>query len=207
MNDWIIYAGLPDVILLLLGVIVVAGLIGWGVGRRKAKELARQQADLLEALPHGAVIVRSDGRVILANAEAQQLWGAGTFPARLEGDWLALCGQGQPAGIYRTQNLDAPSGLKLGVRVAPLSSDSAMLVLQDLAAQQQLVSLRSSTVPGWAASIYQGCRAIVRGWAHDLARTCRADSPMGLGHREQRRLYYHGSVLAGRCVDAKADLY
>jgi two-component system sensor histidine kinase ResE len=137
MNDWIIYAGLPDVILLLLGVIVVAGLIGWGVGRRKAKELARRQADLLEALPHGAVIVRSDGRVTLANAEARQLWGAGIFPAQLQGDWLALCGQGQPAGIYRSRNLDAPSGLKLCVRVAPLSSDSALLVLQDLAAQQQ----------------------------------------------------------------------
>ena len=136
MRNLIIYFGLLDFILLLLGVIVVAGLIGWLLGRRSRQ--MNRQAMLLEALPYGAVVVRADGRVVLANAEARQLWGAQPFPQRLPGGWAALCQVVHSSRTFRAQNLDAPSGLKLGVKAAPLHSDLILFVLEDLAARQRL---------------------------------------------------------------------
>jgi signal transduction histidine kinase len=136
MSNLIIYFGLPDFVLLLLGVIVVAGLIGGLLARRS--EQMNQLAKLLAALPHGAVVARSDGRVVRMNAEAQRLWGAQPFPRQLQDAWAALCQDVQSSSAFRAQNLDAPSGLKLGVRAAPLYSDLVLLVLEDLAARQRL---------------------------------------------------------------------
>jgi signal transduction histidine kinase len=136
MSNLIVYFGLLDFILLLLGVVVVAGLIGWLVGRRSRQ--MSQLAMLLDALPHGAVIVRANGRVVLANAEARQLWGVQPFPQRLPGAWATLCQDVQSSSTYRTQTLDAPSGLKLGVKAAPLHSGLILLVLEDLVARQRL---------------------------------------------------------------------
>jgi len=136
MSNLIIYFGLLDFILLLLGVIVVAGLIGWLLGRRSRQ--MNRLAKLLDALPLGAVIARADGRVVLANAEARQLWGAQPLPQKLQGAWAALCQVAQSSRAHRTQNLDAPSSLKLGVKAAPLHSDLVLLVLEDLTARLRL---------------------------------------------------------------------
>ncbi len=138
MSDWIVYVGLPDLIVFLLGAIVVMGLAGWGLIWRQERRRLRQQAELLDALPQGGMIVRRDGRIVQANAEARQLWDAQPLPTRLEGDWLALCDP-KTAGAF--VSLDAPSGLKLGVRAAPLSSDLTLLILQDLTARQHQEAL------------------------------------------------------------------
>ena len=113
MGDWLVYFGLLDLLLLLLVVMLAAGLIGFALGQRRRRALA----ELLNALPHGAVIARPDGRVLLANAEARQLWGAGTFPARLEGSWAALALEAGNGEGYSIHNLDAPSGIKLQVQI------------------------------------------------------------------------------------------
>jgi signal transduction histidine kinase len=136
MSHLIVYFGLLDFVLLLLTVIAAAGLIGWAVGRREGRGLLSRLAELLDALPHGAVIARTDGCVVLANAEAQQLWGAQPFPKKMEGSWAALCKDVQSSSAFRAQNLDAPSGLKLGVKAAPLRSDLVLFVLEDLTARQ-----------------------------------------------------------------------
>jgi signal transduction histidine kinase len=133
MADLLVYFGLPDLILLLLVVMLAAGLIGFALGRRRRKALA----ELLDALPHGAVIARTDGRVVLANAEARQLWGKGTFPARLEGSWAALVLEAGSSDGYSIHNLDAPSGLKLQVRAASLRPGLILFILQDLTARQR----------------------------------------------------------------------
>jgi len=121
--------------LILIGVIVVAVAVGWRVGRRKADALLRERVAFVEALPDGALLVRCDGQIVLANIEARQLWGGTAFPQRLEGDWLALCREKQNAGAY-VQSIVAPSG-KLSVRVAPLGSGLLLFTLEDLAARQR----------------------------------------------------------------------
>jgi two-component system sensor histidine kinase ResE len=136
IGNLIIYFGLTDFILLSLGAIIVAGLIGWLVGQRSRQ--TQQFAMLLDALPHAAVIVRADGRILRANAEARQLWGVQPFPHRLPDAWAKLCQDVQTSGTHRAQTLDAPSGLKLGVKAAPLHSDLILLVLEDLVARQRL---------------------------------------------------------------------
>jgi signal transduction histidine kinase len=136
MSDLVIYFGLLDFILLALGVLVVAGLIGWRLGQRSRQ--MNRLSRLLDALPHGAAVVRADGRVVRMNAEAQRLWGAEPFPRRLQGEWAVLCQAAQSSRDYRAQNLDAPSGFKLGVKAAPLYSNLVLLVLEDLAARQRL---------------------------------------------------------------------
>jgi signal transduction histidine kinase len=138
MDDLIIYFGLPDLALLLLVVTLVAGLLGWALGRwRRRVLLDRRIVELLDALPQGAVIVRADGRVVLANAEARQLWGEGPFPARLGGSWATLAGEVQSSNGYSACSLDTPSGLRLRVRAAPLRSGLALFVLTDLTAWQR----------------------------------------------------------------------
>ncbi|MGD9099934.1 MAG: HAMP domain-containing sensor histidine kinase [Anaerolineae bacterium] len=137
MGDWIIYMGVPDFILLLLVVILVAEVIGWALGRRKRKPL-RWIAALLEALPYGALVVRDDGRVVLSNAEAWQLWGARPFPKRLRGGPLVtLAREAKDSDVQSVRDLVAPSGLRLHVRATPLNADSTLLVLQDLTARQR----------------------------------------------------------------------
>jgi signal transduction histidine kinase len=133
MGDWLVYFGLLDLLLLLLAVMLVAGLLGFALGQRRRKALV----ELLDALPHGAVIARADGRVVLANAEARQLWGEGTFPARLEGSWAALVLEAGSSDGYSIHNLDAPSGLKLQVRAASLRPGLILFILQDLTARQR----------------------------------------------------------------------
>ena len=137
MGDLIIYFGLPDLALLLLAVMLAAGLVGWTLGRRKRKVLLDRVVDLLDALPQGAMVVRADGRVVLANAEARQLWGEEPFPTRLEGPLATLAGEVGSSDGYSVRSLSAPSGLGLQVRAAPLRSDLALLILEDLAARQR----------------------------------------------------------------------
>ncbi len=136
MSRLVIYFGLPDFILLLLGVVVVAGLIGWLVGQRSRQ--MSQLSMLVHALPQAAAIVRADGRVVLANAEARQLWGVQPFPQRLPDAWAELCQDVLTSNTYRAQTLDTPSGLKLGIKAAPLHSDLILFVLEDLVARQRL---------------------------------------------------------------------
>ena len=134
MNDRIIFFGLPDFVLLSLAVVLAAGLVGWALSHRRRKALL---AELLNGLTHGAVVVRADGRVFLVNAEARQLWGNGTFPAKLEGPWATLIGEVWRRGSQSVCDLDALSGLRLRVRAAPLTSKLILLILEDTSAQRQ----------------------------------------------------------------------
>lgn len=139
MDELIIYFGLPEFILLALVTMLAAGLVGWALGRWRRNALPDPLAEVLEALAQGAVVVRTDGhiagRVVLANAEARQLW-EGAFPDRLEGDWLALAEEVQSSGARSVRNLDTPAGLRLRVRAAPLPPGQ-LFVLEDISARQQ----------------------------------------------------------------------
>jgi two-component system phosphate regulon sensor histidine kinase PhoR len=140
MNDLVVFFGLPDLILILLGVSALAALIGWAVGRRQRGESARRLAQLLDALPQGAAIVRADGRITAANAEARQLWGE-PFPSKLEGNWLTLLNDVRMSNTCRQQSLDTPSGLRVEMRGAPLESGLVLFTLQDLTARQRQEAL------------------------------------------------------------------
>ncbi len=133
MENLLIYFGLPDLILLLLAVMLAAGLLGFALGQRRRKALV----ELLDALPHGAVIARADGRVLLANEEAWQLWGEEPFPARLEGFWASLALEAGSSDGYSIHNLDGPAGLKLQVRAASLRPGQVLFILQDRTARQR----------------------------------------------------------------------
>ena len=135
MSDMVVFFGLLDLILILLGVFVFAALIGWALGRRQGGEPVRRLAKLLDALPQGAAIVCADGRIAAANAEARQLWGE-PFPGKLEGNWLVLLNDVRMSNTCRQQSLDAPSGLKVETRGAPLDTSLVLFTLQDLTARQ-----------------------------------------------------------------------
>ena len=136
MNDLVIFFGLLDFILILLAVVLVAGLIGWVVGRLRRELFLSQIAEILAVFPQGAVIAWSDGHVILTNDEARQMWGSDPFPARLEGHLADLVGEAQSSDGHIVRSLDASSGLKLQVRAAPLQSGPILLVFEDLTARQ-----------------------------------------------------------------------
>jgi len=133
MSDQVIYFGTLDLVLIILGVMVALGLIGGILCRRERKRTMRRLAELLEALPNGAMMVRADGSVVMANAEARQLWGAWPFPQKLGDPWIALL---KNLNAYSAQSLESPSGLRLGVRAAPLQSSMALLILEDLTVRQ-----------------------------------------------------------------------
>ena len=136
MDDLLIYFGLLDLILILLAVALVAGLIGWGLGRRRRKLFLSQIAEILAVFPQGAVIAWSDGHVILTNDEARQMWGSDPFPARLDGPLADLAREAQSSDGHVVRSLDTSSGLKLQVRAAPLQSGPILLVFEDLTARQ-----------------------------------------------------------------------
>lgn len=137
MNDWLIYFGVIDFVLISLALILLAGLAGWALGRWQAKTSLARVAGLVEALPDGVVIVRADGRVMLTNAEAQQLWGGGAFPLRLEGPLAALAEEVRGGRGPSLHNLESSSGLRLQVRAVPLPSGPTLLLLKDFSAQQR----------------------------------------------------------------------
>ena len=136
MNDLIIYFGLPDLILILLAVALVAGLIGWSLGQRRRKLFLRQVAELLDVLPQGAAIAWADGHIVLSNVEARQMWGSEPFPTRLQGGLANLAREAESNDGYIVRSLDGPSG-KLQVRAARLQSGPILLVFQDLAVRQR----------------------------------------------------------------------
>jgi signal transduction histidine kinase len=136
MNDLVIFFGLLDFVLILLAVVLVAGLIGWVLGRRRRKLFLSQIAEILAVFPQGAVIAWSDGHVILTNDEARQMWGSDSFPVRLEGPLADLAREAQSSNGHIVRSLDASSGLKLQVRAAPLQSGPILLVFEDLTARQ-----------------------------------------------------------------------
>ncbi len=133
MSDVIIYFGLLDLILIAAGVIIVAALVGWLIGRRKPW---RNLTELLDALPDGVMIVRADGRVVMANAEARQLWGGQSLAQKLGGDWAALAANVLSSGAHSIQCLESPAGTRLEVRAAALRSGLVLFLLHDLAARQ-----------------------------------------------------------------------
>jgi two-component system phosphate regulon sensor histidine kinase PhoR len=141
MDDLLIYFGLPEFLLLLLVTVLGASLVGWALGRWRRKILTDPLSSTLDALAQGALIVRATGhaagRVVLANVEARQLWGATPVPDRLTGNWLALAEEVQNSGVRSAHTLDTPAGLKLRVRAAPLHSGLLLFVLEDISARQQ----------------------------------------------------------------------
>jgi two-component system phosphate regulon sensor histidine kinase PhoR len=133
MRDLIIYFGLPEFVLLLAEIVLGVGTAGWVMGRWRGRTSPTQTAALIESLPYAAVLARRDGRVAAANAEARQLWGEKDFPARLAQPLAALVRE-QARGVC---SLDAPSGLRLQARTAPLRRGLALIILEDLSARQR----------------------------------------------------------------------
>lgn len=147
MGDLVVYFGLPDFFLLLLAVVVGAGLVGfvldWWWSRRL---LLRWSAELLETLSRGAVITRPNGRVVVANADAQQLWGEEPFPRRVGGALAALTQESRERDASLVRSLDAPSGLKLQARATPLRFGLTLLTLEDLTAKRYREAFYSNFV-------------------------------------------------------------
>lgn len=138
MKDFIIYFGVLDFVVLLLMVMLVMVLVGWGLGwLSRGRAILRRMADLVNALPYGAIVVRPGGRVVLANAEAQQMWSQRPLPRRLGGPLAALTREAEQSDGHSVHNLNAPSGLRLQVRTTPLRSQLTLLVLEDLTARQR----------------------------------------------------------------------
>jgi signal transduction histidine kinase len=136
MGERIFYFGLPELILFSLALVLIAGLIGWFIGWLRYRSFLNRAAAVLGALPYGALIVKEDGRVILANSEARSLWGERGFPSKLEGSWAALAGEVRESQTSSVHMLEAPTGLKLHVRAAPLGRRGrALFVLEDAAAR------------------------------------------------------------------------
>jgi signal transduction histidine kinase len=129
MGDLVIYFGLPEFILIVIAIVLGAGAAGWALARRMEKGASRQAAALIETLPYGAILAWRDGRVAAANAEARQLWGEGDLLA----EPLSAMVTEQARGVC---SLDAPSGLRLQARSAPLGQDLTLLILEDLSARQ-----------------------------------------------------------------------
>jgi signal transduction histidine kinase len=137
MDDLLIYFGLPDFVVIQVAVILLAGIAGFAVDwwwSRRA--MLKRLAELLETLAQGALIVRTDGKVVLANSEARQLWGQEAFPRRITGPLAAVVQAVQKHHAADVRSLDAPSGLKLQVRATPLRTGLTLLVLEDLTAKR-----------------------------------------------------------------------
>lgn len=137
MGDLIIYFGLLDFLLLLLVVLLVVGLVGWALGRWRQSSHLKWLIDLPNALPDGVVVAQADGRVLLASAEARQLWGDGSFPQRLVGILADIAREAGSGPGYSLRSVDAPSGLKLQVRATLLRPELVLLVLEDLTVRQR----------------------------------------------------------------------
>lgn len=137
MDDWLIYFGLPDFVVISLATLLIVGLAGWFLGQRREKTRTRWLIDVPKALPLGVVVARTDGRAVLANVEAQQLWGREPFPAKLPAPLIAIARDAEQRDEQIVRGIDAPSGFKLRVRAAPLPSGLVLLVLQDLTARQR----------------------------------------------------------------------
>jgi signal transduction histidine kinase len=136
MDDLIIFFGLLDFVtisMLALSAAVVFGVLldWWWSGRT----LMGRLAELLETLPQGALIVRTNGRVMLSNAEALVLWGS-DIPKSASGSLMAIAHEAQRQRAACTRSVDAPSGLKLQVRATPLRRRLTLLTLEDLTAKR-----------------------------------------------------------------------
>jgi two-component system phosphate regulon sensor histidine kinase PhoR len=136
MSDWLIYFDLVGFLLVAPAVIVAAGLLGfiidWWWSRRVILD---RFAELLETLAQGALIVRTDGKVVLTNSEARQLWGREPFP-KIAGPLAEVVQEVQRQHTADVRSLDAPSGLKLQVRATPLRTGLTLIVLEDLTAKR-----------------------------------------------------------------------
>jgi two-component system phosphate regulon sensor histidine kinase PhoR len=137
MNDLLIYFDLVGFLLITPVVIFSAGLVGflldWWWSRRV---MVRRFAELLETLAQGALIVRSDGQIVLANTEAHQLWGQTPFPKKVSDPLVSIVKEVQRQHTADVRSTSAPSGLKLQVRATPLRAGMTLLVLEDLSARQ-----------------------------------------------------------------------
>ena len=137
MSDLLIYFDLVGFLLITPVVLFAAGLTGflfdWWWSRRV---MLNRFTELLETLAQGALIVRPDGRVVLVNTEARQLWGQGPFPQKISGPLAAIVREVQKQHTSDVRSLDAPSGLKLQVRATPLRTGLTLIVLEDLTAKR-----------------------------------------------------------------------
>ena len=136
MDDLIIYFGLLDLITISLLALSAAMILGflldwWWSGRTLLSRLV----ELLETLPQGALIVRTDGRVMLSNTEAPVLWGK-PIPKRMGGSLMTITKEAQQRRAACVRSIDAPSGLKLQVRATPLRRRLTLLTFEDLTAKR-----------------------------------------------------------------------
>lgn len=136
MNDLLVYFGLPDFILCTLALIVVCGAVGWWAGRRRRPQASEPDA-ILNGLPYGAILLRRDGQIFVANAEAQKLWDFPALPASAPQSLAALAGDVRQEGGRCTRTLDAPSGVKVRVWAAAVDAGATLLILEDFSARKQ----------------------------------------------------------------------
>jgi PAS domain S-box-containing protein len=88
--------------------------------QRRIEELAQQEqqranwlATILDQMPAGVVILASDGRRVLANRAAGELWGSGAVPDSLESygaSWRVLGPDGAPLPLEKTVSFRALRG-------------------------------------------------------------------------------------------------
>lgn len=137
MGDLLIYFGLLDFLLLSFVALALAVLTGFLLSRwRNRREALQHIAGLLDTLSQGLLIVRADGRVVLANEEAQNVWGQARFPGHLPELLAPLVREVQQQQVAVVHSVDGPSGLKLQVRATELRPGWILLVMEDLTARR-----------------------------------------------------------------------
>jgi two-component system phosphate regulon sensor histidine kinase PhoR len=140
MDGLIIYFGLVDFIALALLAVISALLGGFLLSRWLSRRALRAYlTEFLETLPYGGVIVRHNGKIVAANAEALSLWGEAVRSLRVTGPLAAIVQEVKEQDAACTQSLDAPSGLKLQVKATPLRSSSipyVLLTFEDITAKR-----------------------------------------------------------------------
>jgi signal transduction histidine kinase len=141
VNDFIIYFGLVDFILVALLSVSITGGIGWWLGRKKHEQFSGHTTKVLDALPYSVIILRAQTKgqptMVMANTEAQHLWEEGESPVALTNRLGKLAHETQAHNGHHVHSFETPSGLKLQTRSAALDSAHTLFILEDLTARKQ----------------------------------------------------------------------
>lgn len=109
----------------------------WVLRLRRARQATAAFHRLVDALPCGVVLAQPDGRVVLLNGQAADLW-PGLAPGALLPDAMARPPGSE--GTVTSRLVDAPGGKRLAVRTHPLATRrgwETLVVLEDATRRQE----------------------------------------------------------------------
>lgn len=166
------------VILLVGAVAVVCGpplVVNalWMLRLRRARLATAALQRLVDCLPDGVVLARPDGRVVLCNRQAVELWPGLAVGAPLPD---ALLRAARP-GAVTSSLVDAPDGRRVAGQVHPLATRRGQetLVLLDDAARRQAEADFVSALIRQISHELKTPLSVIRGHASRFAATEQAD--------------------------------